>query len=692
MRGKRVFVVMASALALAGSDVFAGATVLSGHTPKYTNTQLDLGAETAGKPVHLRIWLKMRRPSVLEQLAADVVNVRSSSHGQYLSKDEVENSFKPTADQAAKVQKYLQTNGLKNVKLSAGRRFIEADGTVADAQKLFQVQMHRFLVDKKIVTANTSDPVLDNEIAESVSYVGGLSTHSMRPMVAKQKDLDTGMEFRAVPLNLTAGGAKSSHLTACFSGTTTANFGTTGALPSASYTGTRYGASITAASPDLPPCGFGPAEIQKSYGMTDLYAHGLDGAGQTVVIVDAYGSPTAEADLMAFSQKYGLPAPQLSIHPMGPPIQGVWTKDQQGWAGETTLDIEYVHAMAPGAKIVLVEAKSPADDDLNAALAYALDNHLGNVISNSWSGNEGGEDQAGFAAFNTIAQTAVAQGVSMHFSSGDSGDMFEDLGFSDVGFPSSSPLVTSIGGTSLALNTDGSILFHAGWGTNGSRITDGATTADQGAGEQNPPLSPPVVLGKSGFVGGAGGGTSRVFPKPDWQRALPGTMRMEPDIAYLADPYTGVEVIESTFDDAGNPQPGNLALSTIGGTSLACPLFSGMWAIANQAHGSSLGQAAPLLYGLKGDAIIDVLPVSSPNNVTGVLTTKDGVAPLPALLLAHPETATPFVSALYNSPTSPFRWNVITFGTDSTLEVTPGWDNVTGLGIPNGAKFVQALK
>ena len=221
------------------------------------------------------------------------------------------------------------------------------------------------------------------------------------------------------------------------------------------------------------------------------------------------------------------------------------------------------------------------------------------------------------------------------------------------------------------------------------RIADAVTSADESVANKNAPLDPPTKLG---FLDGSGGGPSRIEPKPDYQSALPGTHRMVPDISYLADPYTGVELVESSFDSKGNPQPGTLTVQTIGGTSLACPMFSAIWAIANQAHGASLGQAAPLLYKLPASAIVDIVPLSSPTNVTGSITDSKGVNELNALALGLPDTYAPFFSALYNTPKTPFRWNVITFGTDSTLETAIGWDDVTGLGVPNGVEFIEQFK
>src|SRR5262249_10953923 len=147
---------------------------------------------------------------------------------------------------------------------------------------------------------------------------------------------------------------------------------------------------------------------------------------------------------------------------------------------------------------------------------------------------------------NRIFQMAIAQGIGVNFSSGDFGDDSVVLGFAGVDFPSSSPFVTSVGGTSLALNPDNTMMFQTGWGTNLTRIADTVALG-------SPPVVPPLkILGAPffnptiflGFQGGAGGGESGFFAQPSFQSGfVPAGNRMIPDISFLADPFTGVEFI-----------------------------------------------------------------------------------------------------------------------------------------------------
>src|SRR5258708_16216697 len=285
--------------------------------------------------------------------------------------------------------------------------------------------------------------------------------------------------------------------------------------------------------------------------------------------------------------------------------------------------------IAPGANIVLVIGPNNGSD-LDEAINYAVVHHLGNTISNSWSSVEGFGNPARLIRDNRILQSAAVQGIDVNFSSGDFGDDTVVVGFKTVGFPGSSPFATSIGGTSLGLNPDNTINFQTGWGNNLTRIADTIALG-------SPPVVPPLSLG---FQFGAGGGTSLTFAKPAFQSSLPGPARLVPDISMLADPYTGVEIIETVN--------GQLGVSVIGGTSLACPMFSAIMGIASQKAGHGLGQAASLVYGLPAGAVSDIVPVGSPNNVTGVIngSTIETAADLAAPL----DGTTTYLSAFYDSP------------------------------------------
>jgi subtilase family serine protease len=327
-----------------------------------------------------------------------------------------------------------------------------------------------------------------------------------------------------------------------------------------------------------------------------------------------------------------------------------------------------------------VLAADASSTNLDLALLFAVETGLGPVVSNSWGGEEFlliEEDPGELIVENNINKTAAALGVSVNFATGDSGDDLAADKVITVNMPASSPYATAVGGTSLFLNPDFTMKLQTGWGTNITRIASYSSGCGQST--CDPVLTVPVPLG---YIYGAGGGASAYWPKPSFQASLSGSNRLLPDIGFLADPYTGVEVVLT--------ENGKQGIGVIGGTSLATPMFSGVWAVATQAAGKWLGQASARVYKLPASAITDVTDVVGPEDVSG-LTDQPPATPVnysAQQLMAPLENTVNFVSSMYQGATS--RWYSISFGTDSSLTTGPGWDNVTGLGTPNGLSFITA--
>jgi len=651
------------------------AKTIEHNTPGFVSKARDLGSEESSKQVTIHMWLKLHNEDALRELVRQQYDERSPNYHVWLTRDEFNEQFAPTAREVATVRNFLEAHNLRVVSVGERNLYVKAEGTIADAQHAFHVQVHRFELRGEINRANTSDPVIEGPAGALVSRVGGLSDYGFKPHNVRPADPETGQPFAPVPLSAVPNGAFFS--ANCFRQPQAVQFSNDGSLPTATYYGNRYGADITnTADGTLPPCGYQPSEIQTAYKLNGLYKVGLNGTGQTVVIVDAFGSPTIGVDASVFSEFYGLAPLNLAVYqPGGTP------GSNSGWATETSLDVEWAHSVAPGANLALVEAYDNSFDSLAIGILFAVEFDLGNVISNSWGAPEAELGGVPFTPFDEILLIGAAEGISINFSSGDYGDFYVIEGQTDVSYPASSYFATGIGGTSLALNPDNSIYFQTGWGNNETRIA-----GYEDAYGYNPPVIPPLNFG---FIYGSGGGTSAIYPKPPFQAGLPGSFRLVPDISYLADPFTGVEFFCTGSSCFGLPSSG-IYFSTVGGTSLACPMFSGLWAIANQKAGHPLGQAAALVYGLPYGAVTDIVPVGSYLDVMGIISTLSGPTFLNAYQLGAPiETPTPFYSALYNGTTT--RWYVVTFGTDSSLYTAPGWDDVTGVGTPNGLKFVNAV-
>jgi subtilase family serine protease len=340
---------------------------------------------------------------------------------------------------------------------------------------------------------------------------------------------------------------------------------------------------------------YGPDAIRKAYSLYDLINSGNDGTGQTIVIIDAFGSPTLEDDLAAFDAVFGLPPPPslTQIHMPGSTPFDYGDGNQLGWAEESSLDVQWAHAIAPGARIVLVAAADNSDENILAAQNYAIDNNLGSIISESFGESEYALLQLGGAGRQILADNeksyrrAVRKNISVFVSAGDDGSAGADLNgnlvpFPVASYPASSPNVTTVGGTNLFFGS--------------------ATNADPNGSYQG------EVVWNDGF-GAGGGGISQAFDWPDYQESLPRSIARQlrehrgyPDVAYNAGVVGGVIVHLGFLDTAFGP--GNNGFYIFGGTSAGAPQWAGVAALGNQLAGRPLGFINPRLYKLGSKGVL----------------------------------------------------------------------------------------
>ena len=626
--------------------------------------------------VEAKIWLNLHEKQALDDTVAGLYAPGSPTYHHWLKASDL-SRFAPTASDLETVKKELSRQGLEITSVGAHNAYLKVSGTVATMQAAFHTQVKSLRVKGQTVRATTTEPKLEGAAGSVVAAVTGLTQTKATLDFIRAINPDTGAPNPGIPVASPNGIFFSGQ---CFRSVQAQTIKTPGAaLPLAEYVGNRYGANITNTTDGtLPPCGYDVANITTAYGMDWAYAKGLNGAGQTIVIVDAYAQPTILADANLFSKLNGLPALTSSnfqiIYPEGQP-----TTQNPDSTEETSLDVEWAHALAPGANIDLVIAPSLDFSDLETCVFYAITNQLGGVISNSYGGPEALVDTPDLNIENTLSELGASLGISVNYSSGDSGDDEAAYGVKTVSTPADSPYSTSVGGTTVAISNSNKMEFQTGWGNNVTKLATGANGVTTG------PLFPPL---NEGFYGGSGGGESEVFTKPTWQSKLPGSGRQQPDVSFIADPFTGVEFVVTLG--------GQQEVGVIGGTSLACPTFSAIWAIANQragqiyGKGALLGQAAPIVAKLAGSsALSDIIPYSSPTNVSGFVFDTHGVTFYSPNQLAAPiENTTSYLSDLYNGTSG--SWYALTFGTDSSLVVSRGWDNVTGFGTPNGLAFIDA--
>jgi subtilase family serine protease len=651
-----------------------------------------LGPETQSKQISVTFWLKQHDKAGFDALVRQMYDRNSPNFHKWLNAKEYSARFAPTVAEMAIVKQHLAANNLKIVSTDKLNLAVTARGAVADVQRATGVQLNRVSLNGEMHRLPSSALAIPGVAGKLVYAVQGLNDFTYKNHAKIASSPDTGKPFmmplsKMTPLS-TVGPALQYFNANCLMGKQGHEFtdGLTPPIRSAHYTGSRYGDNIYNPPPNLPPCGYDAPQIDSAYGLTSLYKTGLDGSGQTVDIVDAFGSDSITSDANIFASINGLPAlvPGTNFfisYPGGPTNCGGNTC---GWDVETSLDVEWAHSLAPGASIALYLAVTNSFEDLDVAVLTAVEDGYAPVISNSYGAPELLlliYDTPELDIQDAINQLGAAFGESVNFSTGDDGDDYAyllnnyGLPYTSPESPSTSPYATAVGGTSLFVTTGhkgqtASIKLQTGWGNNVTKIAEA---------NPNPPTIPPL---NEGFIFGAGGGASYYFAPPDYQSSLWGDARLVPDIAMVADPYTGVEVIDTE---------GETFITVVGGTSLACPAFSGIWAIANQAVGGWIGQAAPILYDLPADAITDILQVNGPANVTGRTHVVHGTPPTvnyaAADLMQPLDGTTEFVSTLYQGATST-RWYVLGFGLDTSLATGPGWDDVTGLGTPS-ATFVS---
>jgi subtilase family serine protease len=641
-----------------------GQTV-GGNTPRFVSPAQVLGHEETSKVIEVSLWLQPHNRPELDELAGELYNPSSPKYRQWLKKSEIAAKFAPTPDEARTVEAFLTGHGMKIVTVGPNNFYVRASGPVSMIESAFHVRLNMYQVGTKTIRSNDVDPYIEGAAGPLVRHVAGLDTAEYEhPSMTRPSTLGNGFKGAGNVVS-EADAASAFFVSDCFTGTKTEKYTTVGAAyPKASYSGNNYYGSETG-----PGCGYTPDEIQTAYGLKALYKEGFDGTGQTIVILDWCGSPTILNDANAFSKKFGLPKLTSANFQI---IQTPLPSTCGGPDPEINIDVEWAHAVAPGANIDLVVPPSASFQDTNEAQFYAIDYALGNVISASYGSDEAFTSPAELATEDLINEIGAIAGISSNFSSGDSGD-YSFGGFypNSVSAPADSPWATAIGGVSVALNSDNSIKWQAGWGNN--------VTLLDGSGEI---FDPPLFYG---FNGGSGGGESGFFLKPSYQSALPGAGRQVPDISWLADPFTG-GIIAITQPNQFPP----VIYEAYGGTSLACPMFSALWAIANQEAGAPLGQAAPYVYSMPKNTITDIVPLGSSSNVLGsVSESKTASTFYHSWVVAGVPEGTPFYSAFWDYPYADYTTYVISFGTDSSLTVTKGWDNVTGVGVPKPKAFAD---
>jgi subtilase family serine protease len=611
-------------LAVPPSADAAGATA-SPHavpraTPTWTAHARHLGAASSTAAVHARVYLAPRGGlATLQRAATAAATPGSATYHKFLTPAQYAAAYQPSTATVGKVAAWLRSSGLKVTKVEARHRYLTVSGTVAGANKAFSTSIGRYVHNGRTVQAPSTQVKVPAALASSVLTVSGLDT---TPHIVKPS---------STPDAPPPGGFRNAHPCSLYYGQLTAKYQADFHTPLPKFHN-QYLPYAT--------CGYTGPQFRAAYEGNSS----LDGSGQTVAITDAYASPTIRDDIERYATNHGdggYARGQYTQARATAPFNRQGDCGPSGWYGEETLDVEAVHAMAPGAKIRFYPSPSCYDDDFLDTLANVVDEDLAQVVSNSWSDVEQNESPDSIAAYENVFLQGALEGISFMFSSGDSGDEVAHTGLKQVDYPASDPYATAVGGTSDAIGADGNFQFQTGWGTVKYALSSGGG-----------------YWSRLGFLYGAGGGQSALFDKPDYQQGVaPDAYRAVPDVGLDGDPNTGMLIgITQTF-----PEGAHYSEYRIGGTSLASPLFAGMTALSLQ-NGATSGA------GLLNPVIYD-------NARSGAFTDVRGAPDDPGVVRAD------FANGLNGD--DGIVYSVRTFNQDSSLSTNFGWDNVTGVGAPN---------
>lgn len=622
---------------------------LPGSTAPFASRARALGPVRQSQKLSVQFWLRPREDAAAAY-ATEVSTPGSALFGHYLSPAAYTARFAAPAGQARAVMSWLRGAGYTGVAADSGRDFVQASAPVPVIERSLRTRLRYYQPTAGVnaggsrLRANSSPVSVPASVGGSVLAVTGLDNVQPRSTMT--------------PLGTPPATPPGTPPTAS-PGTPAA-----AAAPCSRYYGQHYSGQLPRAfgTRRFPTaiCGYTAAQVRQAYGLA-----GKDtGAGTTVAIVETGLAPGMPGTLRRYARASGLPAPSAGQYrelSLGP-------KDGRNCGTPSSLeeqmDVEATYAMAPAARQLLVAANSCDHRDAGMQTMFDAETRilngngqrpLASIVSNSWEGPGESQPARRTEVEHAFLVRAAAEGVGMYFSSGDS---------SGVNTPSSDPYAIAVGGTTLGIGPKNTRLFETGWSTDESRSADGSW----------------VTQGESGA---ASGGPSLLWAQPGYQRGVvpaslsrapgnrAGAVRAVPDISALADSYTGFAV--EVLTPASGKHPASYATLPLGGTSLATPLVAGIVADAQAGQSRPFGFLNPALYRLAGTpALYDPLPVtrSTPVPYRGAACTAlcDGV------------TLGQFDDQSSAMP-------------GYTGQVTArGYDTMTGTGVPQGGRFIQALR
>ncbi len=651
---------VAAALVGVGATSAAGAPTarhaFPGSVPSFVSAAADAGA-AADTTVEGEVYLDLKDELGAQQLATAVATPGTRQYGHYLRPKAWIAHYAPSKSDFRAMKKYLLDSGMTISGAPASREYIVFRGSADAMSAAFGTTLHKYRVAGTTVTAPHSAPSLPPALAHAVTGIelGNARAKLTRPAHVTQGHGLNGAAARPKTSTKPKGAAASKQ-------STSASQSEAASDACSSYYGQHNGTMPEAYGRTSFPtyiCGYLPGQLRSAADLDRSINAGYNGHGKTIGIVDAYASPTIVRDTNDYMRAAYEPLLTRFRQIAPDPSQ---FRDQalcggpSGWQGEETLDVQSAHSVAPGATI-LYSGGFNCGGGMDLALSRIVDRGLADIVSNSYGypGELVGNDV--IRGQQNLHIQAAGEGIGLYFSSGDNGDESVTLGYVTPDWPATSPFVTAVGGTSEYIGARGQYVGEVGWGDILDKVVNGAYTS---------PL--PGNL----YGGGAGGGTSSIIAEPAYQQgvvptSLSGTgtdaSRVTPDIADLADPYTGFQIAIRPILDDSTLRTGPLEYETYGGTSLASPLAAAKMALVEQQTGRRIGFANPALY-------------ATAKTDTGAF--HDVTAP----------AGTPALS--YVSPFSGNRY-LVTLDEGLTLTTAQGYDDITGVGSLKVPQLVSAL-
>lgn len=615
-------------------------TTLSNSAAPFATANRAIGTVSGAAKLTIQVWLK-QRTAAAESFATAVSTPGSASFGRYLSPSGYVARFGATSAQAASVASWLRSAGFTGVAADAGRDYVQATAATSTIEAAFRTQLSYYRPSSEYnagpyqLRANSQALTLPSSVAANVIGVTGLDNAAPKMMYVKPGN----------PAATSAGPA-----------------GKPISFPCSQYYGQHYAHRLPKqyGTINFPTviCGYSAGQLRRA----DGYSSHNTGKGATIALVELGLTPDMFQTLRDYAAVNRIQSPSPSRYEELAIGRGSACGDP--FNIEEQLDVESSYDMAPLAKQVVIGGDSCDNgffglqglfDADTAVLTGAGGHPLATIASNSWESFDESEPVNLQGIENAFLVRAAAEGVGMYFSAGDG---------SGVLTPSDNPFATAVGGTTLGIGNRDARLFETGWST--------AISAD---------VSNKWIL--EGEQGASGGGPSQVWAQPAYQRGVvpaslakgygnrPGLIRSVPDISADADPFTGMAVGLLTFNKNGVPN--GFIEEAIGGTSLASPLVAGLVAAAQQNH-HAFGFINPVLYKLAGSrALHDPLPVTAatPARYHGVACDVE-------------------MCGLLSLTTFDDQSFSMLFYTGQVTRV--GYDNMTGVGSPNGQTFISALR